>query len=119
MINGIGKIDYAPIILVHKSIPFDEMVALYGSSDVCLLTSTRDGMNLVAAEYVACQRERNGVLVLSEFAGASAYLQASLHFNPFNSREIAAALRRAVDMDTTERKRNSKQLIEFVDTHTR
>lgn len=115
----LGKIDYAPIILVHKSIAFEEMVALYGSSDICLLTSTRDGMNLVAAEYVACQKERNGVLVLSEFAGASAYLQASLHFNPFNSQQISAALRRAVDMDTSERRRNCKQLMHFVDTHTR
>ena len=50
---------------------FDELISLYNISDVCLVSSTRDGMNLVSYEYIACQQDRKGVLILSEFAGAA------------------------------------------------
>jgi len=60
-----------PIHFLNKSVNFVELCALYAVADMCLVTSTRDGMNLVSYEYVACQQENHGVLVLSEFAGAA------------------------------------------------
>jgi len=60
-----------PIHFMHKSVTFEELVALYAVSDACIVSSTRDGMNLVSYEYISCQQEKHGVLVLSEFAGAA------------------------------------------------
>jgi trehalose 6-phosphate synthase len=77
-INGkFGTVEFMPIHFMHKSVTFDELVALYAVSDACLVSSTRDGMNLVSYEYVSCQRERHGVLILSEFAGAAQSLNGS------------------------------------------
>lgn len=67
----IGTLDYAPVQFIHNSVRFEELVALYHIADVCLITSTRDGMNLVAYEYIASQKQKFGVLILSEFAGAA------------------------------------------------
>ncbi|WEW54777.1 trehalose-6-phosphate synthase [Emydomyces testavorans] len=119
-INGqYGKPDYVPIVYVHQSVPFDELTALYAASDICLLTSTRDGMNLVAAEYTVCQDQRNGVLLLSEFAGTSVYFfEGSIQFNPLNAHEIADALYTAAKMNTEERVRQHKNLMEFINSHT-
>lgn len=70
-INGrFGTIEYMPIHFLHRSINFRELAALYAAADVCIVSSTRDGMNLVSYEYICCQKESCGVLVLSEFAGA-------------------------------------------------
>ncbi|OAL68444.1 alpha,alpha-trehalose-phosphate synthase subunit [Trichophyton rubrum] len=119
MVNGeFGKPDYAPVIFIHQSIPFEELAALYAASDICLLSSTRDGMNLVALEYIACQKERNGVLAVSEFAGVSSYLEGGVKFNPFNSSEIARVIYDAVEMDTDQRKKEHARLLEFIKTHT-
>jgi trehalose-6-phosphate synthase len=71
-INGMyGTIEFQPIHFLHKSVNFEELVALYAVSDVCLISSTRDGMNLVSYEYICCQQENHGVMILSEFAGAA------------------------------------------------
>ncbi|EGD95782.1 alpha,alpha-trehalose-phosphate synthase [Trichophyton tonsurans CBS 112818] len=119
MVNGeFGKPDYAPVIFIHQSIPFEELAALYAASDICLLSSTRDGMNLVALEYIACQKERNGVLAVSEFAGVSSYLEGGVKFNPFNSSEIARVIYDAVEMDTDQRKKEHARLLDFIKTHT-
>ncbi|KAH8831253.1 glycosyltransferase family 20 protein [Flagelloscypha sp. PMI_526] len=78
-INGrFGTVDFMPIHFMHKSLPFDELCALYAVSDVCLVTSTRDGMNLVSYEYIACQQKRQGALIISEFAGAAQSLNGSI-----------------------------------------
>ena len=66
-----GTADFMPIHFINKSVNFEELCAIYAAADVCLVTSTRDGMNLVSYEYVACQDGNHGVLVLSEFAGAA------------------------------------------------
>lgn len=82
-INGrFGTVEFMPIHFMHKSIPFDEMCALYAVSDACLVSSTRDGMNLVAYEYISCQQKRHGSLILSEFAGAAHSLNGSIIVNP-------------------------------------
>lgn len=63
--------NYSPIQFIYNSVGFPELVALYRIADVCLVTSTRDGMNLVACEYIASQIGKHGVLILSEFAGCA------------------------------------------------
>jgi trehalose 6-phosphate synthase len=60
----------------------DELTALYAASDACIISSTRDGFNVVSLEYIACQQDRRGVLLLSEFAGAAEVLDDCIKFNP-------------------------------------
>ncbi|OMH82072.1 Alpha,alpha-trehalose-phosphate synthase [UDP-forming] A [Zancudomyces culisetae] len=118
-INGkYGTVEYTPIHFLHKSIDLSELVALYTISDVCLVTSTRDGMNLVSYEYVACQGERHGVLMLSEFAGAAQSLNGSLIVNPWNIAEVGNALHEALSMDPERRKSNYKTLSRYVNKFT-
>lgn len=105
---------------MHRSVPFEELTALYSIADVCLLSSTRDGMNLVAFEYVACQDKQNGVLVLSEFAGASSFMkEGSITFHPANTTEITEAIYKATTMDDKERRKKHQFLRKFINEHTR
>jgi trehalose 6-phosphate synthase len=105
---------------MHRSVPFNELTALYSVADVCLLTSTRDGMNLVAFEYVACQQEHHGVLVLSEFAGAASFMtNGSIPFHPANKTEMSEAIFNALNLDPGERKAKYEYLRGFVNTNTR
>jgi trehalose 6-phosphate synthase len=104
---------------LHQEVSFEDLVALYASSDVCLITSIRDGMNLVSYEYVACQKDLHGVLMLSEFAGASERLPGSLLFNPFDKAGTAKAIYRALTMDQGERAANHQKEEEFVMKNTR
>lgn len=98
-INGkYGTLGWQPIIYQYRSLSFHELVALYDLSDVGLITPIRDGMNLVAKEYVASQVENEGVLILSEMAGAAAELNEALIINPVDSTEIAEAIFKALEM---------------------
>ncbi|TID22470.1 putative 4-hydroxy-2-oxoglutarate aldolase [Venturia nashicola] len=118
-INGkFGTIEFMPIHFMHKSVSFDELVALYAVSDVCLVSSTRDGMNLVSYEYIATQAERHGVMVLSEFTGAAQSLNGSLIVNPWNTEEMAEALHEAVTMGDEQRKINYEKLARYVNKYT-
>jgi trehalose 6-phosphate synthase/phosphatase len=85
--------------------PFENLIDLYTSSDVALITPVRDGMNLVAKEYVATRTQKDGVLVLSEMTGASKELGEALQINPFNFEEIADTLKRALEMPKDEQVR--------------
>lgn len=119
-INGkFGTVEYTPIHFLHKSVKFDELIALYAISDACIVSSTRDGMNLVAYEYVACQRQSHGVLCLSEFAGAAQSLRGSIPFNPWNTDELADAYRQAITMTDEQRTLNFLQLDKYVSQYTR
>jgi trehalose 6-phosphate synthase/phosphatase len=105
-INGrYGSLDWTPISYQYTSLPFDELVALYSAGDVALVTPMRDGMNLVAKEYVACCVEQPGVLVLSEMAGASRELGEAVTVNPATREEIAQALETALEMPADEQTR--------------
>ncbi|KAK4050701.1 Trehalose-6-P synthase/phosphatase complex synthase subunit [Microbotryomycetes sp. JL201] len=118
-INGrFGTVEFMPIHFMHRSIPFDELTALYAVSDACLITSSRDGMNLVAYEYIACQQQRHGVLILSEFAGAAHSLNGSLIVNPWNTAETAHAINRALTMDSAAREDNHQKLSRYVSKYT-
>jgi trehalose 6-phosphate synthase len=109
-----------PVIYIHRSIPFHELTALYAVSDACLLSSSRDGMNLVAFEYVACQAERQGALLISEFAGAASFMEAaSVAFNPANVSEVSNAIYEGFTVDSKEQKARYRKLKEFVDYNTR
>eukprot|EP01027_Heterolobosea_sp_BB2_P009520 GEZU01014023.1.p1 GENE.GEZU01014023.1~~GEZU01014023.1.p1 ORF type:complete len:794 (+),score=283.04 GEZU01014023.1:81-2384(+) len=99
-----GTVSSFPIHYIHNSVPFVELCALYYIADVCLITAVRDGMNLVSYEYIACQRERNGVLLLSEFAGAASSLSGSVLINPYDIEGTARAIREAFDMPDEEKR---------------
>lgn len=112
--------DSTPLLYLHRSVPFPELTALYSISDVCLLASTRDGMNLVSFEYVACQAQRHGVLALSQFTGASAFMKdGAIIFHPANPSDISSALNKALTMPDDQRKDNYEKLKQFVEYNTR
>jgi len=117
-INGrFGTVDFMPIHFMHKSLNFDELCALYAVSDVCLVSSTRDGMNLVSYEYIACQQARQGVMILSEFAGAAQSLNGSIVVNPWDSQQVADAIHEAVTMDASSRAENHRKLFKYVNKY--
>jgi trehalose 6-phosphate synthase/phosphatase len=84
-INGVyGTTTWTPLQYVHRNLPFHEICALLRRADVALVTPLRDGMNLVAKEYAACQENRPGALILSEFAGASSEMGEAFFVNPYD-----------------------------------
>ncbi|MDZ4655215.1 MAG: bifunctional alpha,alpha-trehalose-phosphate synthase (UDP-forming)/trehalose-phosphatase [Coriobacteriia bacterium] len=103
-INGrYGTMDWTPVRYLYRSLPFDELVAMYREADVMLVTPLRDGMNLVAKEYVATKDGGvSGVLVLSELAGSAKELGEALIVNPFDQADIVGAIDRALEMPVTE-----------------
>lgn len=108
-INGrFGGISWTPIIYQYRSLSFAPLAALYAVSDVALVTPLRDGMNLVAKEYVASRRDGSGVLIISEMAGAAKELGEAIVINPHNAQEIAQALQRALDMTPAEQQRRNE-----------
>jgi len=103
-INGrFATASWSPIRYLYRSMPQDRLVGLYRDADVALITPLRDGMNLVAKEYAACQVDDPGVLVISELAGASETMREALHVNPYNLDETAEAIHRALTMEEDER----------------
>jgi len=105
-INGTyGTVDWAPISYQFQNRPFSEIVALYAHADIMLVTPIRDGMNLVAKEYVASKRRRDGVLILSEMAGAIDELPEALSINPNNAQSVTDAIHVALSMSSKDQKR--------------
>jgi trehalose 6-phosphate synthase/phosphatase len=104
-INGeFGTPDWTPVVFIRRGVARPELVALYAAAEVCWVSPLRDGMNLVAKEYVACQRGEGGVLLLSEFAGAAAEMGEALLVNPYDEEGMAAALERGLAMPAEERR---------------
>ncbi len=119
MINGkYSTIGWRPIIYQYKSLTFNELVALYSFSHVGLITPLRDGMNLVAKEYVASQRHNIGVLILSEMAGAVAELGEAIIVNPFDKQEMGEAIYKALEMNDDERNHRIFQMKNRLKTYT-
>ena len=105
-INGkYATIQNVPVHFIHKSISFSELCALYSLADVALVTPLIDGMNLVAKEYLACQQEKNGVLILSEFAGAAQEMPNALIVNPYNINEVAQTIESALKLTESEKQK--------------
>jgi trehalose 6-phosphate synthase len=94
---------WIPIRYLYRSISRETLAVLYAAADVALITPLRDGMNLVAKEYVACQTRDDGVLVISDLAGAAEELEEALVVNPYNFEQVAEALRRAMEMTGKEK----------------
>ena len=119
-INGrFGTPQYVPVHYMFTSVPFEELLALYRLADVLLVTSKRDGMNLVAQEFVATQpSEDPGVLVLSEFAGAASVLSHALHVNPWNIAATAARVHEALQMTREERIRRHRPMLSWLESYT-
>lgn len=110
-INGdFGTIGHQAVNYLHHGFPREEMAALYLASDVMLVTALRDGMNLVAKEYVAARHDEDGVLVLSEFAGAADELKTSLRINPHDIDGLKDAIMQAVEMPRAERRKRMRSL---------
>lgn len=104
-INGAyATVDWVPLRYVNKSYRRDELAGIYRAAHIGLVTPLRDGMNLVAKEYVAAQDPDDpGVLVLSQFAGAAETMDAALIVNPFGREDVAEAIRRGLAMPRRER----------------
>lgn len=110
-INGKhGTINWMPVWYMYRFMPFSTMLALYGAADVCLITPLRDGMNLIAKEYVAASKNAQGVLVLSETAGAAQELGEALIVNPNNKEEVKNALEEALAMSEEEQKERNLEM---------
>lgn len=110
-VNGrFAEAGWIPVHYVYRSVPFEELIGAYSTADVMLVTPLRDGMNLVAKEYVATRLEDTGVLVLSEFAGAAEQLQEALIVNPYDLDALSDALARAVTMPPDEQRERMRRL---------
>ena len=108
-INGrFGRVGWTPVVYQYRHVPFTSLAALYAVSDVCLVTPLRDGMNLVAKEYVATRGDGAGVLILSEMAGAAKELPEAIIINPNNRAEIATALKEALEMPLREQQKRHR-----------
>lgn len=114
-INGrFGTPAWVPIVFINRSIARPELVALYQLADVAWVAPLKDGMNLVAKEYVACKPDGDGVLVLSTFAGAAAEMGEALLVNPFDEERTAVAVQRALELPAAERRQRMLALHERV-----
>ena len=117
-INGQhGEVGYPPVHYLHQSYPREEMAALYLAADVMLVTSLRDGMNLVAKEYVASRYDEGGALVLSEFTGAADELGGAFLVNPHDIEGLKDAIVRAATASPQEARRRMRSMRRRVREH--
>ena len=109
-VNGeFATVNWTPIWYYYRNMDFEDLVDLYTTSDIAMITPVRDGMNLVAKEFISTRVEKDGVLILSEMAGASKELFQAVLVNPFDLNNMAEALYQAVNMTKVEQvERNRK-----------
>eukprot|EP00944_MAST-04C_sp_MAST-4C-sp1_P009172 g9172.t1 len=132
-INGAyGTLEYTPIHYIQRGVSTEELCACYVVADVCLVTSLRDGLNLVSHEYILMQNERMkaeddtngqervdpGVLLLSEFTGAIQSLSGAIRINPWNTEAVASSIMQALTMDPALRRLQQSKLYRYVTTNT-
>ncbi len=117
-INGDqGRIGRPAIAYLHTSFPREEMAALFRAADVMVVTPLRDGMNLVAKEYVACRYDNDGALVLSEFAGAADELRQAFLVNPYDINQMKATILQALHASPRELRRRMRAMRRTVIEH--
>ncbi|BBX46617.1 trehalose-6-phosphate synthase [Mycobacterium cookii] len=117
-INGeYAEVGHPVVHYLHRPIPRDELIAFFVASDVMLVTPLRDGMNLVAKEYVACRSDLGGALVLSEFTGAAAELQQAYQVNPHDTEGVKAGIEAALNQSPEEGRRRMRALRRQVLVH--
>jgi trehalose 6-phosphate synthase/phosphatase len=110
IVGAHGNVNWTPLIYQFRNINFEEIVPLYRLCDVALVTPLRDGMNLVAKEFIASRPDQAGVLILSEMAGASKEMGEALLINPFHLDDFARALEQALTMPVEEQARRNQIL---------
>ncbi len=108
---------YRPILFLKRHHSHKEINALYRRANVCLVTSLHDGMNLVAKEYIASREDEQGVLVLSQFAGASRELKDALIVNPYNIEQVADSIKEALEMLHSEQTRRMRKMRAIVENY--
>jgi trehalose 6-phosphate synthase len=109
-VADLGRIGYSPVQYLHTSLPMTELAAFYRAADVMLVTPLRDGMNLVAKEYVASRIDEDGALVLSEFTGAAEELTDAWLVNPHDPEAVKQAILRAIRAPAGERQRRMRSM---------
>ncbi|MEA3223665.1 MAG: trehalose-phosphatase, partial [Thermodesulfobacteriota bacterium] len=118
-INGKhGTMGWSPIWYLYRFLPFNTLAALYSISDICLVTPVRDGMNLIAKEYLATRTDMKGVVVLSEMAGAARELGEAIIVNPNNNKEMVKALEDALAMTEDEKVQRNKTMLKRIQRYT-
>ena len=114
-VNGrFGRPDWTPIQYLHREVNDETLIGLYRAADAMIVTPVRDGMNLVAKEFIACRTDEDGVLILSEFAGAADELSEALLENPYDLSGDADAIHQALTLEGPERRRRMHRLRERV-----
>jgi trehalose 6-phosphate synthase len=109
-----GTGGWKPIVCINSSLDRENLAPLYRMADLMFIASVQDGMNLVAKEFVACQVEEKGVLLLSEFAGAHEEMKHSITINPYDSESAADAIKKALEMPESERRRKIRASRDFI-----
>ena len=108
-INGKhGTIGWVPVWYLYRSLPFNDITALYNAADIALVTPLKDGMNLIAKEFIATKSNGKGVLILSEMAGAAKELGEAIIVNPNDREEIVDSIKKALEMPDEEQKENNR-----------
>lgn len=108
---------WQPILLLKKHHSHEEIIPFYRAADLCMVTSLHDGMNLVAKEFIASRDQNDGVLIISQFAGASQELHAAFIINPYDIEQAADAINSALKMPPEDQNRKMKQLRKMVMSH--
>jgi trehalose 6-phosphate synthase len=105
-----GSLEWRPIVLINEIVDSDLLAAVYRAGDLCIVSSLQDGMNLVAKEFIACQVDERGVLLLSRFTGSAEEMEGACLINPFNVDGFVAAIRTSLDMTREERRRRMRRM---------
>jgi trehalose 6-phosphate synthase/phosphatase len=114
-INGVyGSLDYSPVRHFPQYLSREEYFALLRLADIGLITSVRDGMNTTSMEYVICQKDNHGPLILSEFSGTAGALSGALEINPWDLGGVADAINEALKLDDTERRQQHTKLYDHI-----
>jgi trehalose 6-phosphate synthase len=106
--------DWKPIIFLKKHHSHKEIQPYYETADLCMVTSLHDGMNLVAKEYIGARKDESGVLILSQFTGASRELREALIVNPYDVGQMAEAIRAALEMEPAEKSVHMRSMRQIV-----
>ena len=118
-INGTySTIDWTPVRYLYRGLPFNTLMGMYAVADVALVTPLRDGMNLIAKEYVAAHAGREGVLVLSEMAGAARELGEAVQVNPFDRDAMVEAIHEALTMPAEEQIERNEAMVRRLKRYT-
>jgi glucosylglycerol-phosphate synthase len=114
-INGqFAKLNWTPILLFTTPVPYEELIALYCAADIAWIPPLRDGLNLVAKEYVVTHKDQEGVLILSEFAGSAVELPDAVLTNPYSAHHMDASIDLALSMPGEEQKQRMNRLYQAI-----